>query len=180
MLETDGRPVWLLDYDGVLNALAPHGDTKVWSEWKVQGKGSNPDSIPWHLWAPEAVKVVAEAHAAGVRVIWLTTWMEMTQRLHETITELPAGLEFLTDHGAGSVGPSRHWKANAAMMTVPYGVPLLWTDDDLNRRLVREKAVKEWLASRGDTTLMCPRKEHGLTPEHVTKIREWIAVHTPR
>lgn len=108
MLAMDDRPVWLLDYDGVLNALAPRGDTKVWSEWKVQGKGSDPDSIPWHLWAPEAVKVVAEAHAAGVRVIWLTSWMEMTQRLHETVTELPAGLEYFTHHGAGSGGPSRH------------------------------------------------------------------------
>lgn len=70
--------------------------------------------------------------------------------------------------------------ANAAMATVPDGVPLLWTDDDLNRRLTREKVVKEWLASRGDTLRICPRKEHGLTPAHVSEIREWIAAHTSR
>lgn len=172
---TDARPVWLLDYDGVLNVLSPQGDTTLWSEWKVEGRSSHPDSIPWHLWAPEAVKVVAEAHAAGVRVIWLTSWMDMTQRLHETVTELPEGLEFLTDRGAGKGGASRHWKANAAMATVPDEVPLLWTDDDLNHRLVREKVVKEWLASRGETLRICPRKDQGLTPEHVARIRAWIA-----
>lgn len=173
----DLRPTWLLDYDGVLNAVSPRGDTTIWDTWKVSGKGLEPESIPWHLWAPEAVTVVAEAHAAGVRVIWLTDWMDLTQRLHETVTELPANLEYLT-HRVGGDGPSKHWKVNAAMATVPDGVPLLWTDDHLNVRLVRENVTKEWLARRGETLRICPRKSQGLTPKHVAQIRQWISTTT--
>lgn len=167
------QPIWLLDFDGVLNAVAPRGDTRVWETWHVSLKGEDPESIPWYLWAPEATQVVAEAATAGVRVIWLTDWMEMTQKLHETIPNLPPCLEFLTNRIAG---PSRHWKVNAAMATVPDDAPLLWTDDHLHTRLLREKLSKDWIANRaGDTTVISPNKRVGVTPRDVRTIREWIA-----
>lgn len=166
------QPVWLLDFDGVLNILAPRGDTSVWEHWEVRGESSNPETIPWYIWAPEAVKLVAEARDAGVRVVWLTSWMGMTQRLHQTIPELPAGLEFLHD---GFGGPSKHWKVNAARANVPDSAPLLWTDDELKVRLLREKATKEWIRERaGDTTIIAPLKRHGITPRDAAVIREWI------
>ncbi len=171
------QPIWLLDFDGVLNAVAPHGDTRIWKDWRTEGRGSSPDSIPWYLWAPEAVKVVGEAHEAGVRVIWLTDWEDMTQRLHETVHGLPARLEFLTRRISG---PSKHWKVNAAMSIVPDAAPLLWTDDHLKTRLLREKVGKEWVANRGgDTALIAPRKEYGITPRDVDTIRAWVARVTP-
>lgn len=167
------RPVWLLDFDGVLNAVNTEGDTTIWADWEVRGRGSSPESIPWYLWAPEAVSVVREAHGAGVRVIWCTDWMGVTQKLHETIPALPPRMEYLTDRIAG---PSKHWKVNAAMATVPDGAPLLWTDDHLKVRLLREKVSKEWLARRaGDTTLIAPHKKRGITPRDVATIRAWVA-----
>lgn len=173
MSSADQRPIWLLDFDGVINILAPRGDISVWAHWEVRGKGMDAESIPWYLWAPEAAKLVAEAHDAGVRVVWCTDWQQGTQRLHTTITELPSGLEYLSDRIAG---PSRYWKTNAAMAFVPDGVPLLWTDDHLRSNLLREKVTKEWVRDRtGDTTIIAPRKDHGLTPLSAAVIRTWIA-----
>lgn len=167
------RPIWLLDFDGVINAVASSGDTRVWSEWKESMRGGDPDSIPWYLWAPEAVKVVGEAQSHGVRVIWLTDWMHMTGQIHEHIPEIPPRMEFLTNR---IPGPSKYWKVNAARSVVPDGVPLLWTDDHLKTRMLREKSTKAWVHERaGDTVLINPRKDCGITPRDVTTIREWVA-----
>jgi len=167
------QPVWLLDFDGVLNAVAAQGDTTVWRDWRRSPPDTPPENIPWFLWAPEAVTVVQDAVSAGVRVIWLTDWESGTTRIHETIAELPAGLEYLT---RAARGPSRHWKANAAREAVPDAAPLLWTDDHLRARILREHSTKEWVAQRaGDTTVISPNKRVGVTPRDVRTIREWIA-----
>lgn len=171
------RPTWLLDFDGVINILAAQGDTSVWGEWKDYRR-SSPDEIPWMIWAPEVAKLVREAHDAGVRVVWLTTWLELTKTIHETITDIPEGLEFWSDGMFEKLDSCRERQdrtgRSAPRLFVPEDAPLLWTDDNLPAMLRADD--RAWLRSRTPETLtISPRKDIGLTPAHVKRIRNWMA-----
>lgn len=172
------RPAWLLDFDGVINILAAQGDTSVWGEWKDYRR-SSPDEIPWMIWAPEVAKLVGEAHDAGVRVVWLTTWGDLNKTIPEVIPEIPNGLEYWTDGDLSRIGVTsrrsgQNWKVDCARNLVPNDDPLLWTDDNLSAMLRADD--RAWLKSRTPETLtISPRKDIGLTPAHVKRIRNWMA-----
>jgi hypothetical protein len=171
------KPIWLLDFDGVLNILAAQGDTSVWAEWRDH-KRPSPEDIPWMLWAPEAVSLVAEANEAGVRVVWLTTWGALTATIADVIKDIPADLEYWTNGDLSRIGHTsrrsgQNWKVDCARFLVPEQSPLLWTDDNLPKML--HKDDRAWLRSREPETLtIAPRKEIGLTPKHAARIRDWI------
>lgn len=184
---TDKRPVWLLDFDGVLNAIASRGMKSGWDTWKQARIPSplpdEPDVTYPILWAPEAVSVVADAVNAGVRVVWLTTWREDTYLLPLTLTELPDPdlMEVWDEDTAKAAGArldplrmlGQDWKPTVARALLPDDVPLLWTDDNLHFFLLRED--RSWLDSRkGSSELIAPSSSLGLSRKQVKSIREWI------
>lgn len=164
------QPIWLLDFDGVVNVLAPRGDESAWTDWNIHGESAHPDSLPWFLWSSTVASLVREARDAGVCVMWLTSWEASMRNAEKVVTELPEGLDILTR--ADNHTNSRYWKAGAARSVIREGVPVLWTDDDLSK-ILRPKDDKEW-AQRMDTTRIAPNPAVGLTPKHVAQIRSWI------
>lgn len=187
LLPDDRRPVWLLDFDGVINAISKKGCNAFWDDWnqvRIQNP-SNPDNpkdtLPL-LWSSTVARTVADAHAAGVRVIWLTTWREHTKVLPDIIPELPRDLPWWDEDvllgSGGRLDPmnqlGQRWKFDVAHQLVPDGVPLLWTDDTLNFGILR-LGNRRWTETReGGTTLINPVEAHGLYRKHIVAIREWI------
>ena len=177
-------PIWLLDFDGVINAISSRGGRMFWDTWNT-ARIPHPDdpesSLPL-LWSPDVVQVVADAVDAGVDVRWLTTWREHTRILPEVIPGLPVHLPWMDEDtllaAGGKLDPmnqlGQRWKFDVASNLVPDGVPLLWTDDHLDYILAGSN--RRWVTSRpGGTTLITPREQHGLYRKHVRAIREWIA-----
>lgn len=183
----DNRPVWLIDFDGVLNAIAKRGMRAGWDTWKQERIPSplpdEPNVTYPILWSPEAVSTVTTAVNAGVRVVWLTTWRENTYLLPLTVTELPDPdlMEMWDEDTARAAGaymdPMRllgqDWKPLVARALLPDDVPLLWTDDNLDWFLRRED--RAWLTSRkGSVELIMPTPSLGLSRKQVRAIHEWI------
>lgn len=170
-------PVWLLDFDGVINALSRRGGTSIWTDWD-SATVDHPGralGLPL-LWSGVVIDTVAAAVAAGVDVRWLSTWREDTAVLPSVIPGLPVlgwldegllGLPRLMDDTA--------WKVEVAKVFVADEVPLLWTDDSVG---VEINSVG-WRGNRsGPTVFIRPRPATGLVRREIAAIRSWIAQHT--
>jgi len=67
-------PVWLLDVDGVVNAVSRFPDPKVWDDW--QSGTAVADGTEWPItFSPSVTGTIRRLHEQGlVEVRWLTTW----------------------------------------------------------------------------------------------------------
>lgn len=180
----DKRPLWLLDFDGVLNAISKRGMNTGWHTWNTASVKSplpGEDNVHYPLlWASETVQAVADAHDAGVRVVWLTTWREHTALLPPLMNGLPSDLEFWDEDtvlaAGGKLDPmlqlNQQWKYDTARQLVPDGVPVLWTDDNLPY-ILRKGA--RWASSRpGGTTSIAPTQTLGLSKRQTFEVNEWV------
>ncbi|MCU1676595.1 MAG: hypothetical protein JWM93_1353, partial [Frankiales bacterium] len=148
-------PLWLLDVDGVVNAVTRVPDPSVWHDW--QRGSAVADGIEWPIvfsrTVARTVRRLHEERLAEVR--WLTTWGEAANESLRHLLELPQlavvarqerrqlapfpdapGAADGAFHGAASVaeGPREWWKFGAVRRLVQAtdnGRSLIWTDDDL-------------------------------------------------
>lgn len=171
------RPVWLLDFDGVINALSSRGGKSVWDTWRT-ARITDPENFVGSyplLWSPAVVSTVALAVDCGVDVRWLTTWKQHTVLLPAVVEGLPNGLPWISDDGI-DIDSDKHpqrWKPFAARAAVSDDAPLLWTDDCLDYILTTDD--RSWLRTRrGGSTLIVPRGTIGLSQRNIREINEWI------
>jgi hypothetical protein len=175
----DARPVWLLDIDGVVNALsrAPVRGSFPCDRWieimvHTEMPGIGPASFPIRAARP-VLDFVARVHASGaVEIRWHSTWREAA------ITDLaPAlGLPDLpisvapewTDHH----GIVPWWKQPAAERVLASGRHLVWTDDDI-------AVFRPDLAAfdgRDDALLIAPDRDRGLTQPELDAIDRFLGL----
>jgi len=172
-------PWWFLDVDGVVNALGvpkvKHGHTKQVDVTALDG-----DTYPIRYF-PAIVDRINTLHRAGlVHIVWLTTWNRSApERLAPAI-----GL----DNFPVLVDPScpdwsRHqwdhhrtwWKLGLVreMVATEPDRPVIWTDDDLDRRTKDDlRAVL-----RGPSKLITTMPVPGLTLEHLDVIEAFARTH---
>lgn len=186
------RAIWLLDFDGVVNALSARGGRSIWSDWHTAvvdhpehelARDGAVVRLPL-LWSATVVATIADAAAAGIDVRWLSTWREHTAELPATIPGLPA-LPWLDERilpdtalvDPGARNYSGPWKVEVAKAFVPEEAPLLWTEDTLSVDLLSET----WRRRRpGPSTFIRPRPPTGLVQREIREIREWIDLHGSR
>lgn len=191
---TRTAPMWLLDFDGVINALSKRGGRTFWDDWNYatvphpEGQTSQRGSLiqlPL-LWSQTVVDTVAAAVDAGVDVRWLSTWREHIRLLPSILTgmpEIPWLDESVLDAAAASgldsgermvSGP---WKIAVARAAVPSAAALLWTEDALSVDMLSEG----WRNSRtATTTFIRPHPAQGLIRRDIATIRDWVRKHAPR
>jgi hypothetical protein len=181
-------PLWLLDVDGVLNAVAKRPDRGVWRDWR-RGSASA-DGVTWPIWfSPTVTGTVARLHESGVvEVRWLTTWGAQANGELRTLFGLPelavAGEppHVAGDHGADSHGEAvaleanggraSWWKLDAVRRIVGDEPerPVIWTDDDLGG----ERDAVTWVERNVPRRLLVsPRPDVGLTPRQLRAIRSY-------
>lgn len=162
-----GKPVWLLDVDGVVNATragwsaAPHS-----GEVFAQG-------IWWKFrWAPPLVAFIRDTVERGrAEVRWATTWIQHTRELEAlfSLPELPAAFTEPADGGFPN------GKLQAALTVVEQEHrPLIWTDDDAIPQLGPFRSRLDQ-APHG-SLLIAPKPNRGLRPEHVEQIDAFLTV----
>lgn len=174
------RPLWLLDIDGVVNALArgPLPDTWPEDDWvqrliitEIPERGVMPLPI---LAARRVLEFVAETHHSDrAEIRWHSTWRAAAVTAFAPALGLPTTIPI-------SVAPewlgrpiAHWWKLPAAQRAVAAGRTLIWTDDDL--RLYPDEAAA--LAEDGGL-LIAPYAEVGLTPEELDRIAEFLDKHS--
>lgn len=183
-------PVWLLDIDGVVNAISKKPNRTVWptDDWST-GKASC-DGFDWPImWSRPVVDFIREVHESGrAEVRWHTTWQHEAQALADlvglpkfAVAYSPEYLEHWLRTSASEAERLREgrprpvwWKLPAAERVVQdEGRPLVWTDDDMTWDLARYDKDRG-LRAYAPTLLVSPDKSTGLTPKHLRQIADFL------
>lgn len=171
------KPVWLLDIDGVINAVAKRGDPNVWpaDSWLSTVASANGSIWPI-LFSAHVRDFINEMAASGqVDVRWHTTWQKQALHFAQAVgiveLEVQDCPEFQQDAwiGARHGYSNRWWKIGAAERVVlDEQRRLIWTDDDL---LWEANNVAHF---RKDNLFIAPHTNLGLTNKALSSIREFV------
>ena len=153
--------MWLLDVDGVLNAVTDV-DPPTWPRWEL----SQARAFPIR-WSPDVLdRITALVDAGAVEVRWLTTWSG-------AITQLP----FTAGHGWPLAGEAdledpevRWWKLAVARQTHQPGRRMVWTDDDI----AVVPAARAWADAAPEVLALSPDPAVGLTPADLDRIEDFL------
>jgi hypothetical protein len=161
-IPVDGRPILLVDVDGVLSVFGFPQHAAPPGRW------ANVEGVT-HLLSHAAADEV-RALTGAFAPVWCTGWEE---RANEHLPHL-VGLgpwPFLTfDRAMGRTSSHGHWKLAAIDAAVGPDRPLAWIDDDLG------PACEAWAAARpGPTLLVTTHPATGLTPAQGAALRAWAA-----
>lgn len=165
----NSRPVWLLDVDGVVNAIGDTFPTHVWQgKWRRARVGKFPIMA-----AQPVLDFIGRMHELGLaEVRWHTTWqehaLELGARLGLPVLPVQDAPEFLR--------PGAHWwKLPAAQRVVlEEGRPLVWTDDDLSWRTTHVGRALARMREQGPVLTVASDARTGLTPRHLRKIETFL------
>jgi hypothetical protein len=172
-------PVWLLDIDGVLNAMSTNLATHVWrqEDWVIgeaQG-GNNIWKIAVRRQVCDFIREVHEKDLAEIR--WHSTWQHQAENVAKLL-DLPTfpvhpAPEFRHGHWASSSFDGTWWKlAGAERVLLEEDRPLVWTDDDIDYYL--EDAKLTSLREFSQALLVCPDHKCGLVQKELDKIRKFL------
>lgn len=170
-----GRPVWLLDIDGVINALEQFGPpTRAWPAgcWRsVEAESAH--QIRWPIRAAQPVlDFIWLVHTDGrAEIRWHTSWQEFANNVSHSLglPEFPVQPAPEFDEPEGSTW----WKLPAARRVLEQeGRRLIWTDDDFGAELSR--ADRRELRSSGQILMQCPDTMTGLCRRHLKRIEAFL------
>jgi hypothetical protein len=182
-------PVWLLDIDGVVNAIsaAPHPD--VWPADRWIRAEATCAGAQWPLLAAAPVlDFVRRVHRTGrAEIRWHTTWQREADGVSRALGlpefAVQAAPEFDSWQrqrvgGATPVGAT-WWKLPAAEGVVDgEGRALLWTDDDAETQLGLVGGREHRLYRLPAVLVVAPRTQIGLTPMDLLTIDAFLGAPT--
>jgi hypothetical protein len=173
------RPLWLLDIDGVVNALAGGPVPAVWpaDAWvqrliitDIPDRGLM--SLPI-LAARPVLDFIADVHHSGrAEVRWHSTWRTAAITAFAPTLGLPTSIPMSVAPEWTHRPDAQWWKLGAAERAVAAGRTLVWTDDDLRVY----GAETEHLASPR-TLRIGPYSDTGLTPDELEAIATFLRRH---
>ena len=157
-------PIWFLDIDGVVNALArpaPIGHQITTAI--TMGRGWR---IAYDPRVIEFINRVSRENLAEIR--WLTTWEQDAHRSLGPTVGFDAFPAYDIPDDDSAFG---WWKADIVAASIENeGRPLLWTDDDIDSEPVRDSLIAEGTAS----LLVSPDPQTGLETKNLETIEEFI------
>jgi hypothetical protein len=170
------KPVWLLDIDGVINALDHLGPpTRAWPAgcWRTV-EAESAHQIRWPIVAAQPVlDFIWLVHADGLADIrWHTSWQGFANNVSHSLG-LP---EFPLQPAPEFDEPISltWWKLPAARRVLTEeGRRLIWTDDDFAEETTRLER-RELQATRR-ALLLCPNTMTGLRQRHLKRIQQFLA-----
>jgi hypothetical protein len=175
------KPVWLLDVDGVVNALSRtpvpgSWPAAAWVQHAVAAEVPGTGRMVFPILAAQPVLdfVAGVVRSGAADVIWHSTWRE------SAVTDLGPALglpELAISFAPEWTDRSERvwWKLPAAERVVASGRRLVWTDDDI---AVLPDQVAE-LAAREDTLLIAPDPVSGLTGPQLDAIARFVGLDEP-
>lgn len=167
----DTRPVWLLDIDGVINAVAKKPDINTWPRetWHSVDVVAS-DGFAYPILYSTGVTDFIREMSQRVDIRWHTTWqvdaLSLGEKLGLPVFPVASAPEFRSVAVRFS---SVWWKIGAAERVVfDEERKLIWTDDDL----WSEARNVEHIAT--NNCLVAPPTNTGLLKKHLNHILEWL------
>jgi hypothetical protein len=164
-------PLWLLDVDGVLNAVCdplPPG----YERRRVNGGITV-------RYDPAIIERVGQLHrTSAVEIRWLTTWLDTAADHLAPALGLP--LDCVVEGRSDWLATDNKswWKSHTArrLSDADPTRALIWTDDDLDH--AEEHGEVAWLHDRrGPTLAIAPDPEKGLTAKFLERIEAFAERH---
>ncbi|MER7893736.1 hypothetical protein ABTX15_28365 [Micromonospora sp. NPDC094482] len=168
-----GRPVWLLDVDGVVNATRPGwgGPPRKSQVWSDTDRVSY--VVRWALALVDRIRALQES--GGVDIRWCSTWCPDAHRL-EYLWRLPPLARAITADPIPRGPACWPLKLAAARAVLAEGRRLVWTDDEA---LPPPGRLRDELTAGGQALLIEPRSKRGLQPEDLDRIEAFVAASQP-
>ncbi|MEV6527482.1 hypothetical protein AB0M43_36710 [Longispora sp. NPDC051575] len=185
-----GVPVWLLDIDGVVNAIGSRPDRSTWPSWRQLDADCRGETWPI-LCAEPVLEFLRRVHDAGAaEVRWHTTWQDEALMLGELL-DLPSFKvqpcpEYDNGEAVGGARPvgASWWKLPAAERVVGVeGRDLVWTDDDAQWELKTHRPIMDnpgpFTRVLNQVLVISPHQRLGLSRKHLRRIAEFLDVDWP-
>lgn len=164
-MNTGRPPLWLLDFDGVINA-----DRPGWGGPPRRRTVTDRSGTAWPVcWSPALIRRIrALAGAALVEIRWCSTWCGDTAALEHTLGLPPLRSAFLPDWNSSTWqwGVAEQ-KADAVQVALAEGRSVVWTDD---QEVPGSDAARAALESVGRILLIRPDEYRGLRPADLDAI----------
>ena len=167
------RPVWLLDFDGVINIIG-WGGTAVRRAW---GDTRSSDALGYKLTVSDRLtREIKHLHESGlVEVRWLTTWEDYANE--HLIKELDWPELAVAGRSAESIMIERRftgdvgwWKLEFAQEIYNSGARVIWTDDDITS----SSDARSWLKTCDPERMNWTCPHSGLMPDDFAMIKRVI------
>ena len=174
-------PIWLLDVDGVLNALpwrsrnAHQAPKPAWPDYTTCRSDTDGGDRYLITYSPTLMAAIRHLHESGaVEVRWLTTWGRGANfRLNKQLGLPEFDVAGEPDVLSGFAGaPNHHWWKFDDARRVHAAEPhrsLIWTDDDL----VHVPDALDWAVGQGFLAISTDDK-HGITPHDLDRVRRFV------
>ncbi len=165
--------MWLLDVDGVLNAARPG-----WGEAADQGPAFVGGIAYTLRWAPPLIQRIGSVLRSGaVEGRWATTWVDNIMQVERLLRLPPMQTAFRDLECPEDARRTSELKLCAAFNVVEHERrPLIWTDDDA---IPLGGPDRERLLAAGvPVLLLAPGSAHGLQPEDLADIDDFLATIT--
>lgn len=163
------KPVWLLDFDGVVNVVKREPPTNIWPEEDWRRTEQKLDNYTFQILYAQPVIDFLVKMSDKAEIRWHTTWKENILPLARRMG-LP---EFEIQKSALYVSDNFWWKSPPALKVVlEEERPLIWTDDDLNYML--DRADAKLLKASQPCLLLCTAEYHGLRKQDLELIQSSI------
>lgn len=160
-----GRPVWLLDVDGVINVAHPG-----WGAAPRSGNAYSGATAYRMLWAPTLIKRIRTLHRGGtVEIRWCSTWCAEAEQIERLFTLPPLDRSWCHETSAAAAPAA---KLAAARAVLDQGRHLIWTDDT---EVPTSGPIYDELTRHHRALLLAPSPRRGLQPEHLDAIEAFAA-----
>jgi hypothetical protein len=166
--------LWLLDVDGVVNAVAKNVVRDVYADWVCLDAKAGGQLFPIKAAQP-VLDFLREVHESGLAQIWWhTTWQEDAPLLGKQLGLPEFGVWRAPESNWNyAEHRSQWWKTPGALraksIADEFGSKFVWTDDDIPYELskIDRPAFDGGL-------LVSPNQRHGLSPKELETIAAFL------
>ena len=174
---SETKPIWLLDVDGVINALS-HPES--WPD-SQEGIAHLSDGSFKICWSPELIEEI-KLLSKFIEIRWLTTWGKLANTALRPLVGLPdefpvqAEPVYETGYGGGNYQYTTFdWKFIAAKEALKEGRPIIWTDDDAWTEDMKREICAEADSKKIPILMIRPQVLNGLSKNHISTIKEFTS-----
>lgn len=175
------KPLWLLDIDGVLNAVCTKPNWHMWPKdsWSFRrvgnriGKDRGQPKNGWGCWvAQPVVDFITEAHEEGrAEIVWHTTWQHEANDFGKAFGLPTFDIWDAPEYKERTPSEWTWWKQPGFNRALATGRPVVWTDDHLESPMMRQ------FSDRSRAALFSPSGDCGLSPKNLRIIGEYLDNH---
>jgi hypothetical protein len=169
------RPVWLLDIDGVINAVSRDPDKNVWPAESWQRTVASAMNGDWPILFSEYVRDFINEMVERVEIRWHTTWQHAALGFAEAVGIVELPVQDAPEYHSNTWIGDRHgytnrwWKIGAAERVVQEEErKLIWTDDDISFEF---RSLSHF---ESGNLFIAPPTHTGLTQKNLRAIREYV------